>query len=449
MLWHLFKYYMCFVIAAFFKKTQVKNAHHLKAKGPVIIAMNHPNAFMDPIAFTTLAYPPRVFYLARGDAFKKGIISKILESFGIIPIFRMQDAGKEGLKKNNETYERVNALLKKNKKIIIFAEGICIQERRLRPLKKGVPRMVFGAVESQNITDLLVIPVGLNYSDPSSFRSKLFCNIGEPIKISEYLEQYQSAPAKTMNQFLADLYPKMKELIVHIHHPGNEKIIEHIEYLYKSEYFKKNDLSSGNLEHEFDFSNFVTKQIEDVQSHDQTLIDDLVSKTNKYISRIESLKLKDWLFDSNRNRFVNWPIVALRFSLLILTLPIYFVGLIGNFVPYILSAFIVDKKVKLIEFKASFTMGIGAFAFLIYYIIQFNIIQLFTPNIWITLFFVLCFILSGIICLYLSPFRKKTFGILRLLQLKQKQFDVYQSIKEERQIIICDIEEILMKNFKN
>lgn len=440
---------MCFVIAAFFKKTQVKNSHYLKVKGPVIIAMNHPNAFMDPIAFTTLVYPPRLFYLARGDAFKKGIISRILESFGIIPIFRIQDAGKEGLKKNNETYERVNALLKKNKKIIIFAEGICIQERRLRPLKKGVPRMVFGAVESQNIKDLLVIPVGLNYSAPSSFRSKLFCNIGDPIAISEYLDQYHEAPAKTMNQFLADLYPKMKELIVHIHHPGNEKIIEHIEYLYKSEYFKKNNLNSGNLEHDFIFSDFVTKQIEEVQSHDQLIIDNLESKTSSYIAKLEKLNLKDWLFDSNRNQLANWPILIFRFIILVLALPLYIVGLIGNYIPYKMSAYIVDEKVKLAEFKASFAMGIGAFAFLFYYIIQFLIIQTFTPHVWVTLFFILCFILSGTICLHLSPFRKKTFGIYRLLTLKRNQFDLFQKINEERKIIINEINAILMKDFKN
>jgi len=86
---------MSFVIGVYFKRTKVKNSHYLKVKGPVIIAMNHPNAFMDPVAFTTLLYPPRVRYLARGDAFKKGIVTMLLESLGIIPIFRIQDGGKE------------------------------------------------------------------------------------------------------------------------------------------------------------------------------------------------------------------------------------------------------------------------------------------------------------------------------------------------------------------
>ncbi len=261
MLWHIFQYYLCFVIAIYFKRSQIKNAKSIKVKGPVIIAMNHPNAFMDPIAFTTLVFPPRVRYLARGDAFKKGIVTTLLESFGIIPIFRIQDGGKEGLKKNDETYDRVNTLLKNNQKIIIFAEGLCIQERRLRPLKKGVPRMVFGAMDAHNLKDLTVVPVGINYTDPSQFRGTLFCNVGEPIKISDYMAAYKEAPAKTMNQFLADLAPRMKELIININHKHNEEVIAHIEEVYRTKYYKQHKYRIKNLEHDFLFSTKVVDVI--------------------------------------------------------------------------------------------------------------------------------------------------------------------------------------------
>ena len=159
MLWHLLKYLLGFVIAVFFKKTKISNLNYLRVKGPIILAVNHPNGFMDPVALSTLTYPPRLRYLARGDAFKKGIITSILQSFGIIPIFRIQDGGKEGLLKNEESYTIVTRLLTKNKKIIIFAEGLCIQERRLRPLKKGVPRMIFGAMQNNLLDNLIFLTI--------------------------------------------------------------------------------------------------------------------------------------------------------------------------------------------------------------------------------------------------------------------------------------------------
>src|SRR3954470_11109789 len=160
MIWHLIKYWLSFFLPSFYKRIQAHNIRHLMTDDPVIIAMNHPNAFTDPIAFTYVSYPMRLYYMARGDAFKPGIISWLLERIGIVPIFRIQDAGKEGLLKNDEAYRRVNHLLGKNGKVMVFAEGLCIQERCLRPLKKGVARMVFGAYEYLQDDRLKVVPVG-------------------------------------------------------------------------------------------------------------------------------------------------------------------------------------------------------------------------------------------------------------------------------------------------
>ncbi|MBL7936619.1 MAG: 1-acyl-sn-glycerol-3-phosphate acyltransferase, partial [Bacteroidia bacterium] len=348
MLWHILKYYMGFVIAVFFKKATIKNAKNLKVNGPVIVAVNHPNAFMDPIALTTLVYPPRLRYLARGDAFKKGIVTALLESLGIIPIFRIQDGGKEGLKKNDETYERVNTLLKNNKKIIIFAEGLCIQERRLRPLKKGVPRMVFGAIEANQLNNLVVVPVGINYTDPSQFRGTIFCNVGEPIKMIDYMDAYKEAPAKTMNQFLADLAPRMKELIVHINHKHNEEVISHIEEVYRDKYYKQHQYHLNNLEHDFLFSTKIVDVINKAEETQPEAVKTLHHKTVHYFNELEKHHLKDWLINPSKQQSINYPVFVLRLLGIIITLPIYITGLIASYLPYKLTHIITSKKVKVV-----------------------------------------------------------------------------------------------------
>ena len=131
MIWHILRYWISFVLPVFYKRIQGKNIKNIQTKGPVIIAMNHPNAFTDPILISQISYPVKLRYLARGDAFKPGLTAWLLSRIGIVPIFRIQDGGKEGLKKNEEAYRLVNQLLKKNAKVIVFAEGLCIQERRL------------------------------------------------------------------------------------------------------------------------------------------------------------------------------------------------------------------------------------------------------------------------------------------------------------------------------
>ena len=75
MVWHLLKYWASFFIPAFYKRVQAKNIKNLQVKGPVIIAMNHPNAFTDPVAITYVSYPQRLKYLARGDAFRPGLVA--------------------------------------------------------------------------------------------------------------------------------------------------------------------------------------------------------------------------------------------------------------------------------------------------------------------------------------------------------------------------------------
>jgi glycerol-3-phosphate O-acyltransferase / dihydroxyacetone phosphate acyltransferase len=442
MLWHILKYYMGFVLAAYFKRMQIKNLHHLQVKGPIILAVNHPNGFMDPVALSTLAYPPKLLYLARGDAFKKGMVSRILESLGIIPIFRIQDGGKEGLKKNDETYERVNILLKRNKKIMIFAEGLCIQERRLRPLKKGVPRMILGAMDSGELDNLIVVPVGINYTDPAQFQSTIFCNVGEPIKMIEYMAAYKEAPAKTMNQFLADLTPRMKELIVHINRPHSEEVIEHLEQICRLDYYNKEKYCIHNLEHDFNFSNYIVNIINQAEETQPEKVKYLNEKTKSYFSQLKKYNIKDWLFSPHKKHLINYGIFALRLAFIITTLPIYLRGLVASYLPYKITEIITKKKVKIIEFKASFNMGIGAVLFLLYYNLQFFVVKAIAPNAWWALLFLVISVLTSIFCLKISPFRKKTRGILRVLKLKSSQPDLIEMLNQKRKEITHLFEEL-------
>lgn len=434
---------MVFAVAGYFKRIKVKGTHHLRVKGPVIIAMNHPNSFADPIAFTTVIYPPRIFYLARGDAFKKGIVTVLLESLGIIPIFRIQDAGKEGLKKNDETYERVNTLLKRNKKIIIFAEGLCIQERRLRPLKKGVPRMLFGAMEEHDLKDLIVIPVGANYSKPADFRSNLFYNIGAPIKVQDYMDAYRQSPAKTMNQFIADLYPKMKELIVHINDIQSETVIAHLEEIYQYDFFKSRKLKRHDPEHQFMLSTSITEVINNVQKDQPEKITRLQEKTSAYMNTLEKEKIKDWLMIPEKQSSVNYLYLSARIVFIILSIPVYLRGIAGNIIPYLITDSFVNKKVRILEFKTSFRLGVGALLFLIFYIAQFFIAKALAPNAWWALLVITVSALTGYACLYLSPFRKKTKGIYRMLKIRSSQPQLVTSLAAQRQEILRLYKELM------
>jgi hypothetical protein len=420
---------MSFGMDTFYKRLAIKNRQHVVVKGPVILAINHPNAFMDPAMFSYVAYPPKFYFLARGDVFKPGISSFVFEGLGIAPIFRMQDGGREGLKKNDETYRRVFGMLKENKKVIIFAEGLCVQERRLRPIKKGVPRMIFNAMEEVNRPDLAVVPVGVVYTNPKKFRSHLFFNVGEPIKVADFMEEYKAQPARTMNAFIKVLEPKMKELIVHIDNPANDKLVGWMEELFLRDWCKAQKLNYKNLEHELKVAQQITAVVNKADVDNNGTIQSLKEKCEIYFSNLNELKIRDWLVNPNNKSNVNWLNFIGRTILLIVFSPFWIRGLIGNYPPYKLSQKIVDKKVKNVEFHSSFNMAVGTILLWIYYGIQFYVVNKLTGIGWACLAVVISF-LTGKFVLYYFPFLQKTRGLFRALTNQQK-VKALQSQREE------------------
>lgn len=403
------------MIPVFYKRVQGKNLHYLHTKTPAVIAMNHPNAFADPVILSTITFPLRLKYLARGDAFKPGIVTFLLSQIGIVPIFRIQDGGKDGLKKNDDSYRSVNALLKKNNKVIVFAEGLCVQERRLRPLKKGVARMVFGAYEHLNNDKLLVIPVGINYSKPDKLRSNLFYNVGEPIPVKDFIESYRQNPARTQNQFLEVLAGKMKELISHINLPADDEAVYMAEKLCKKDWMKQQQLRYSDLSDQLIVLKQITEKINKASAHQNPALNEFKAEARAYFEGLNKFKLRDWLIDPSQNKTVNWALFIGRCLLLMAGLPLYILGLTGNLLPLYVTNKIARMIAKTREFYASMALGVSMLVFLLNYVLWFLIISSFAPTVLWAYSSCALFVLSGVFSLYYHPFALKTFGVFRIL----------------------------------
>ncbi|MBA2613537.1 MAG: 1-acyl-sn-glycerol-3-phosphate acyltransferase [Bacteroidetes bacterium] len=431
MIWHILRYWISFVLPVFYKRIQGRNIKNIQLKGPVIIAMNHPNAFTDPILITHLSYPIKVKYLARGDAFKPGLVAWFLSTLGIVPIFRMQDGGREGLKKNDDAYQMVNRLLKKNCKIIVFAEGLCVQERRLRPLKKGVSRMIFGAYEylGEN-NNLTVLPVGINYSQPDKFRSTAFYNVGDPIPVKDFIAEYRENPAKANNTFLQILAPKMKELITHIDNPQNDEAVYQVEILCKKDILKERDLTFRDLNNDFMVLKELTEKVNTVAKERPEILSEFKLKAKEYFDLLKKNNLRDWLI-SPRQKYKHQPLfLFLRSCLLLLGFPTYVVAFIANYLPYKLVQKLTSNIVKNKEFYSSFAIALGMILFFLNYFLWFIITYSFSDNLLSPI--VICSVLISCswISLYYNPFRKKTLGLFRIAKNKELYKELFEKRKE-------------------
>ena len=144
----------------FCHKIHLKNKQLFTTKGPLLIIANHPNSFLDALIIGSY-YKRRVYFLARGDAFKKPIHRFILESLNMIPVYRLRE-GKEYLHLNDYAFNKSIDLLNKGFAVLIFIEGICINSNELQPFKKGTARILEGA-QKLNI-DLKIHIAGIAFN---------------------------------------------------------------------------------------------------------------------------------------------------------------------------------------------------------------------------------------------------------------------------------------------
>jgi 1-acyl-sn-glycerol-3-phosphate acyltransferase len=156
----------------------------LKQKGPLLLACNHPNSFLDALILGSFFRRP-VHFLARGDAFKNAVVKKILDRLNVIPIYRLSE-GKEHLALNDHTFGKCAQVLKEGGIVLIFSEGLCLNQWKLRALKKGTARIAISAWQHPGICDYLkVVPVAFNYSTFTRFRKNVVIVFGEPLSANQ------------------------------------------------------------------------------------------------------------------------------------------------------------------------------------------------------------------------------------------------------------------------
>ncbi len=182
MLYAILKFYVGLILKLFIKDIKINGKENIPSNGAVLFASFHPNSFLDAIILDCLVDRP-VWSLARGDAFKRDWVKKLLYKLCMMPIYRISE-GKENLSKNDETFDKCSQVFKDKGQVLIFSEGLCTNQTQLLPLKKGTARLVVQTWSSD--IDLTVIPTALNYSQFTSIGKEIVLNFEKPILKTDF-----------------------------------------------------------------------------------------------------------------------------------------------------------------------------------------------------------------------------------------------------------------------
>lgn len=176
MLYRVVKFLVSTSLRFFSKEIRISDKACLEYEGPLLLACNHPNSFLDAMIVGRFM-KHRTYFMTRGDVFKKQWVRNLLSSINMIPIFRIRD-GKDKLSLNDETFTKSVEILRNRDILLIFVEGFCEHQTELQlPLKKGAPRILQSCW--QEGIPVKVLPVWLEYSSFDKFGKTIDIRFGE------------------------------------------------------------------------------------------------------------------------------------------------------------------------------------------------------------------------------------------------------------------------------
>lgn len=416
----------------YYKRFTVIGVEKIPENVPVIFAPNHQNALMDALA-VIFASSQQIAFLARADIFKKPFLAKLLNSFRMMPVFRIRD-GFDSLGQNQEVFDATVNVLKSNIPLCILPEGNHEGEKRLRPLKKGIFRIAFQAEESADFKlNLHIIPVGLDYSNYFNAGSDLLVVFGKPIRVADYGERFRENEQKTINALRNELAEEMRNVMIHIPE-DHYKLVFQISEMHEPSVWNTNK-TNRHPYNKFTIRQYIVQKATDAFTMYPEKAISLENTISAYNDKLKKYGLIDKLLQQKHPRFISLFVGVL---LSILLLPIHIYGMVLNYLPYKIPVW-AAAKTKDQHFKSSIHFGISLLMFPLYYLIVISAFCFLTEKSIIKVIFALSVPLTGFFTFYNYKHFKKTIGRLRLFRLKLSYPEEYNSLKSDRNQIIDQI----------
>jgi 1-acyl-sn-glycerol-3-phosphate acyltransferase len=226
----------------FFRRIEISRARHVPPGEPLIFVSNHPNGLIDP-ALIFCALPRRISFLAKSTLFRIPVISFLINAVESLPLYRRVDTEAD-ISKNRLTFERCHALLRLNRCIALFPEGISHNATRLLPVKTGAARIALGAIsvaqpagDGDALKRLKIVPIGLYYTSKTSFRSEALIRFGSPIEARAVaLDSQGEPPREAVKELSTRIEEALLEVTLNVEDDEELEVVTKAQELFSSLY---------------------------------------------------------------------------------------------------------------------------------------------------------------------------------------------------------------------
>ena len=417
-------------IKLFFNQISIQNKQIVPNTSPIIFVANHPNFFMDPLIIGSYC-PRQLYFFAKSTLFNSPLKKRILTRLNLVPVYRKTD-DKENMGGNVNSFNKGYKILENNGAFLIFPEGISVVKRVLEKLKTGAARIGLEA-ELKNDFDLniVIIPIGLSYSDQVRFRSNIMIRFGSPIELSKFEKEYKTNEVKTVKKVTLIIEKSLNNLTNYYQTDQIEDIVQGLELIYKMELMTELGMEVDNKNDDFIISKILTDAVQWYKDNEPALIIEFREKLNEYIDLLKQLDIRDEFLDPVRQEKRGWGKTK-TILFLVIGSPLFIWGIITNYIPYILPRVLVEITNKDQSEEASWKLIYGFIFFVFYYAVSITFIWKLTQNIFLTILFISSLIPSGDFALYYSKNINKYKQHVKFLSIFYKKRSLIFEIIQRR-----------------
>jgi 1-acyl-sn-glycerol-3-phosphate acyltransferase len=168
-----------------YRSVEVRQLDGETSAGPQLSVSNHFGGFADAlIQAYALDRVPR--YIARDVIWRYPVVRQIMKFVRAIPTHKPEDKGPAG---NDQMFKSTYEALGEGDLVMIFPEGITVDDPSIARVKTGAARIALGA-RTSGVEGIQIIPSGIHYDDKAALRSKVWVNVGEPLELDACIDRY-------------------------------------------------------------------------------------------------------------------------------------------------------------------------------------------------------------------------------------------------------------------
>lgn len=428
---YLFYYFFKLLVRVsrriFYAEITVVNRERGRFDNPCIVVSNHPSTLLDPLN-AAVEMKTEVYFLANAGLFKSSAGNWFFNTFYTIPIERQQDTNGKPLD-NAASFEKSTQHLAKGGCLYIAPEGTSYVYRRLRKIKTGTARIALAA-ESRNDFQLglTILPVGLNYTNPAKFRSRLLTILGEPVPVADYKKAWEKDEIDAVQQLTARIDQAISALVINTTDDIEEKLLSGLEVIVQNE----NPLE---LYESFKRSKNLLAKLQKCRSASPLAYEAFAAQVFLYFEKIKSLKISDDAIKNSRRDIKN----ALG---LVFTLPIFLLGIFSHFLPVFTAKKIHDLLNKDIHWESTYRYVAGLLTYPLFLVLQVWLVSK-AGIVWLTWVYVLALFPAGLVAEWwlqqwnLTAQRSRVCSLIKHHPEKGKELAAMRSsiLKEIRQML--------------